>query len=96
MEFNELARKHNDWRNAQAYRDATVLEHLALLASEVGEVVNECRGDTDDFSIAARLELADVVLRAMGIADAFGFDLEQAIKDKIEINKARGNNNRKV
>ena len=71
----------------------TPLEQLALITSEVGEAVNECRGDapTENF----RLELADIILRTCGLAERFDIDIEAAILKKMELNQQRGNKGRK-
>lgn len=60
----------------------TPLESLALVASEIGEAANECRGEepTEQF----KEEIADIVLRCFGIAAEEGFDLSNACCDKIK------------
>ena len=71
----------------------TPLEQLALVASEVGEAVNECRGETptDNF----KFELADIILRVCGIAEYNHIDIEQVLIKKMEMNRERGNKGRK-
>jgi hypothetical protein len=43
MEINEIAKKQFEWVDRMGWHNKTVLESLALIASEVGEAVNECR-----------------------------------------------------
>ena len=68
------------------------LEDMALLASEVGEAINEVRGTapTPEFGE----ELADVILRAAGIARKYGVDLDAQVARKQAINTERGNRGR--
>lgn len=71
----------------------TVLEQLALISGEIGEAVNECRGDrpSDEFPE----ELADVVLRCFGLAANEGIDLASAMEAKMAKNEINGNRGRK-
>lgn len=64
------------------WRVKTPLESLALVAGEIGEAANECRGErpTEHF----REEIADIVLRCFGIAAEEGFDLAEACSNKIK------------
>lgn len=65
----------------------TVLEKLALIASEVGEAVNECRGPRPTEKFPA--ELADIVLRTLDLAACQGINLTDVILAKMEENDAR-------
>ena len=58
---NDFCTKQYFWVERMGWHNKTVLEALALIASEVGEAVNECRGDepTDAFGE----ELADICER---------------------------------
>jgi NTP pyrophosphatase (non-canonical NTP hydrolase) len=94
MQFKEVSARYNIWRRRQGYRQSTTLEQLGLVAGEIGEAVNECRNDVP--TPALQLELADIVLRVMGIADMLDFDLEKAILTKIQINERTGNKGRTV
>ncbi len=51
MNISEIAQKQYDWVERMGWHNKFPLEALALIASEVGEAVNECRGEepTDDF-----------------------------------------------
>jgi len=88
----EIAKAQYDWVESQGWHNKTPLEYLALVASEVGEAINECRGEipTDRLGI----ELADIVLRTLDFAVVQGIDIQEAIKVKMAINKVRGTRGR--
>ena len=92
MKLNEIAAIHYQWVDDMGWHNKTPLEALALVASEVGEAVNECRGEqpTEHFGE----ELADIVLRVIDLAHWQGVDINAAIIAKIAKNKARGNRGR--
>jgi NTP pyrophosphatase (non-canonical NTP hydrolase) len=94
MQINELAAKQFDWVERMGWHNKTVLEALALIASEVGEAVNECRGDapTPDFGT----ELADIVLRVVDLAHWQGVDLEAVLAAKMAENEVRGTRGRRI
>ena len=86
--INELAKRNYDWVEQMGWHNKTVLEALALIASEVGEAVNECRNEQPTGAFGE--ELADIVLRVMDLAHWQGIDLEKEIIKKIEKNEQRG------
>lgn len=87
--------KHQfDWVESVGWHNKTVLEALALIASEVGEAVNECRGDKPSEHFGE--ELADIVLRVADLAEWQGIDLQKKILDKMAINAMRGTRGRKI
>lgn len=94
MTINELAVKQFDWVDRMGWHNKTVLEALALIASEVGEAVNECRGDkpTPEFGS----ELVDIILRVVDLAQWQQIDLEAEIAKKMAVNEARGTRGRRV
>jgi len=94
MEINEIARRQYDWVERMGWHNKTVLEALALIASEVGEAVNECRGDepTPEFGT----ELADIILRVADLAEWQGIDLAAAISQKMAINEDRRTRGRRI
>ena len=57
-----------------------------------GEAANECRGlkPTELF----KYELADIILRTLGMAEDFKIDMDKAIQEKMEINRIRGSKGR--
>lgn len=94
MNINEIAAKQFEWVERMGWHNKTVLECLALVCSEVGEAVNECRGETptDAFGI----ELADIILRVADLAHWQGIDLAAAIAEKMAINEQSGTRGRLV
>lgn len=92
MKLNEIAAIHYQWVDEMGWHNKTPLEALALVASEVGEAVNECRGEqpTENFGE----ELADIVLRVIDLAHWQGVDINAEIIAKIAKNKTRGNRGR--
>ena len=94
MTINELAAKQYDWVERMGWHNKTVLEALALVASEVGEAVNECRGDVPTSEFGS--ELADIILRTVDLAQWQQIDLEAEIAKKMTINEARGTRGRRV
>lgn len=94
MNINDIAAKQFDWVERMGWHNKTVLETLALIASEVGEAVNECRGDapTQDFGT----ELADIILRVADLAQWQGINLAEVIAEKMAINEERGTRGRRI
>jgi len=92
--INDYCERQYDWVERMKWHNKTVLEALALIASEVGEAVNECRGDepTPEFGE----ELADICLRVFDFAQWQGIDLQQKIFDKMAKNEIRGTRGRRV
>lgn len=90
--LSDIAELHYQWVEAMGWHNKSVLEALALISSEVGEAINECRGErpTDHFGE----ELADVILRTLDLARWQGIDIESEVMKKIEKNKLRGNRGR--
>ena len=88
-EIDVLAEKQLSWLKEMGWvGKTTLLEDLMLVVSECGEAANEVRGETptDNF----KTELADIVLRVMGIAAKQGISLDQAIRDKMQYNLENG------
>lgn len=94
MDINEIAKKQYDWVERMGWHNKTVLEALALIASEVGEAVNECRGEKP--SVEFGTELADIILRVADLAHGQGINLAAVIASKMEINEANGTRGRRV
>ena len=86
--INEIARQNFQWVEEMGWHNKTVLEALALVASEVGEAINECRQQEPSPEFAE--ELADIVLRVLDIAHWQGIDMEKTILKKMEKNQSRG------
>jgi NTP pyrophosphatase (non-canonical NTP hydrolase) len=92
--ISELCQKQFAWVERMGWHNKTVLEALALIASEVGEAVNECRGEspTENF----KTELADICLRTFDLAEWQGIDLLKVIQSKMALNELNGTRGRKV
>lgn len=94
MNINELAAKQYDWVERMGWHNKTVLEALALIASEVGEAVNECRGEAPTPEFGS--ELVDIILRVVDLAHWQHIDLESEIAKKMAINEQRGTRGRRI
>jgi NTP pyrophosphatase (non-canonical NTP hydrolase) len=88
MELKELAKKQHDWVERMGWHNKTVLEALALIASEVGEAVNECRHEKPSENFGE--ELADIILRTIDLAETCGVDIQAEVLHKMAINEERG------
>ena len=88
--LRDLAERQWAWVEARGWHNKnSPLEYLALIASEVGEAVNECRGEkvSENFPF----ELADIILRVVDMAEQYGFDIGHYVVEKMELNKKREN-----
>lgn len=94
MSVTELCNVQYDWVERMGWHNKTVLEALALIASEVGEAVNECRGDEPTAEFGE--ELADICLRVFDLAKWQGIDLQQSIVNKIAKNELNGTRGRRI
>jgi NTP pyrophosphatase (non-canonical NTP hydrolase) len=93
MNLKEISETHHKWLTDMGWVGKTTpLEQLALVASEVGEAVNECRGEKPTDNL--QYELADIILRVLGICENQNIDIEKAILEKMAKNLARGNKGR--
>lgn len=88
--LTEIIERHYAWLVKMGYTTASPLESLALITSEIGEAANECRhgAPTPQFGE----ELADIVLRTLGLARRLNIDIESLMLAKIETNEASGDN----
>jgi len=75
MNLNEIAEKQFDWVERMAWHNKTVLESLALIASEIGETAEECFGSNPTKEFGE--ELADIILRVADLAHDRGYDLQK-------------------
>ena len=92
MNINEIAKQNYIWVEKMGWHNKTTLEALALVASEVGEAINECRNETPTEAFGE--ELADVILRVLDIAHWQGIDIEKEILNKMAKNENRGSRGR--
>lgn len=92
--MHAIIERHYAWLVKMGYTNATPLESLALITSEIGEAVNECRAGEPKEGLAE--ELADIVLRTFGLARTLGYDIEAIMLAKIEKNEQTGNKGRTI
>jgi NTP pyrophosphatase (non-canonical NTP hydrolase) len=92
--INAMCALQYDWVERMGWHNKTVLEALALIASEVGEAVNECRGEAPTEAFGE--ELADIVLRIADLARWQGIDLAHQLRRKMAINEERGTRGRRI
>jgi len=96
LTLKQITEKHYAWVERMGWHKSTtkVLELLALVASEVGEAVNECRGEKPTEALGS--ELADIILRVCDLAKLQGIDIEEEIERKMVANEQRGNKGRVI
>lgn len=94
MDINVLAARQFAWVEEMGWHNKTVLEALALIASEVGEAINECRGETPTEEF--KTELADIILRTVDLAAELGIDLNKTIEAKTALNARNGTRGRRI
>jgi len=92
MKLNKIAEKNYLWVEEMGWHNKTLLEALALVASEVGEAINECRHEKPSEEFPE--ELADIILRVLDIAHWQDIDIEKVIEQKMSKNQQRGNRGR--
>lgn len=77
QELNEIAARHSVWVEAMGWHNKTVLESLALIASEIGEASDEVEQGRPTAAFGE--ELADVILRTADLAWTESVDLDDAV-----------------
>ncbi|HDP96849.1 MAG TPA: nucleotide pyrophosphohydrolase [Euryarchaeota archaeon] len=80
--------KERSWSKYHNPRDVAIA--LSVEAAELLEIFQwkGSESDVDDAEISRiRMETADIVIYALCMANACGFDLNEAVFDKIEINE---------
>lgn len=93
-ECNEVHGFHED------FGPHSMVEKLALVTCEVAEAIEEWRdgrGATEIYYNTGKegkpegvpIELADIVIRTLGLAEMYGIDLTAAIALKVEFNWSR-------
>jgi NTP pyrophosphatase (non-canonical NTP hydrolase) len=87
QEFKDLQKEiHSLAQEKGWWIDDKISDKLLMIHSEVSEAVDCYRcGDMDDFPI----ELADIVIRVMDLAERNCIDLWEVINTKHEYNKTR-------
>lgn len=80
-------------RAGSRFGKALVAEKLCLIHSEISEAMEGHRKNLQDDKLSHRkmteVELADAVIRVFDLAGALGYDLGEAIVEKLAFNKVR-------
>lgn len=105
--INHLARhihklNHQWWHDIETGEklDRNKGELIALMHSELSEMLEGVRKNKVDDHLphrrAEEVELADLIIRALDYAGAYGFDLSTAIPEKLAYNQQRQDHTRKA
>ena len=92
LRVNNVAEDQWKWVEEMGWHNKRPLEYLALIASEVGEAVNECRGEEPTIELGE--ELADIILRTLDMGQQFGFNMAEEIQAKMLKNYHNGTRGR--
>lgn len=88
IDLNDLADRQEAWLKSMGWwKNKTPLESLMLVVSECGEAANEVRGEKPTKNFEA--ELADIILRVLGIAAENNINIQQAVLNKMNDNLKR-------
>jgi len=77
LDLNAISRTHHDWVERMGWHNKTMLESLALIASEIGEAAAECIGGLNRTRFGE--ELADIILRTVDLAYTERIDLNAEV-----------------
>lgn len=92
--LNEISKRHYAWLEQMGLLgNTTVLEQLALITSDIGKCVNECRDGIPTDKL--KYELADLILRVLCVAETQNIDIENVINEKLVMNATYGSIDRK-
>ncbi len=86
-----------DMRVERKFDDETIVEECLLLGEEVGELFKAVRKHKTEITFDNKKskvteieeEISDVLIMLICVANSAGVDIEQAFRDKEEINKKR-------
>jgi NTP pyrophosphatase (non-canonical NTP hydrolase) len=86
IDLNDIAFRQWKWVESLGWHNKTTLEYLALIASEVGEAINEARVDPPTENFAE--ELADIILRTLDLAETHKINIQQVVLNKLNKNES--------
>lgn len=79
--LNEIAQTHFRWVEACGWHNKTVLEALALIASEVGESFQELLNNDTGSKFAT--ELCDITLRIIDLCVLLSIDIDKSYSEEL-------------
>lgn len=85
MDMLQVQKQVIENKKNRGFNTTNVEKEFCLLYGEVAEAYEAFRKRKSDID----LELADVAIYLMGIAEILGINLEEAIENKLKINRER-------
>lgn len=85
MDLKKLQKEIYQNKVDKGFNTKDVNKEFCLLYGEVGEAYDAYRKGKDDLGE----ELADIAIYLLGLSEILGKDLEEEIKNKVQINKNR-------
>ena len=85
MDLKNLQKEIYQNKLDKGFNTTDVNKEFCLLYGEVGEAYDAYRKGKDDLGE----ELADIAIYLLGLSEILGKDLEEEIKNKVQINKNR-------
>ena len=85
MDLKKLQKEIYQNKVDKGFNTTDVNKEFCLLYREVGEAYDAYRKGKDDLGE----ELADIAIYLLGLSEILGKDLEEEIKNKVQINKNR-------
>ena len=85
MDLEKLQKEIYQNKVDKWFNTTDVNKEFCLLYGEVGEAYDAYRKGKDDLGE----ELADIAIYLLGLSEILGKDLEEEIKNKVQINKNR-------
>lgn len=82
-----IAKEHFKWLNEMGWVNQSCLEDLGMIASELGECVGEYDIKSCCISEAFQTEIADVVLRVLGVFEKNDLSVSDLIKEGLSARK---------
>lgn len=93
--LREIQKYVEELEKERGFTEVSVIQNCLLLGEEVGELfkavrkAEKMRTDEKSTSTSIEEELADIIIYLSSIANRYNIDLENAFRNKEEINKKR-------